>query len=556
MTAAFITGLPSTLGDSYQLNTTTIIRHAARTHGEQGIVFRTASGGWDEYTYADAYARAQRIANALGSIGVAAGDVVGILDWNSKRHFELYWAIPGTGAVMLQMNLRLPAQDLGYVTGHSGASVILVDETLLPVAEGLAAHSPGVREWVIMSDRPMSEIETSLPNARHFEDLVAAAEPDYSWPIIDERSAYSACYTTGTTGRPKGVFYSHRSIYLHTLTAAASLGINADDSVMPVTPMFHCQSWGFPQAAVYSGAKIVLPGRYQAEDLPALVDKLIEEEVTVANGAPAIFQPMLEYIKTLDPLPDLGRARLISGSTEPALSLMREFYELTGANVIHAYGATETTPFVSVNLGLKPAMRGTMSDTEMWDRKRKQGLPVTGIDIRVVDGEGVDLPHDGSSVGEILLRGPWITERYHELDDDEGHFLDGYWRSGDVGSIDEYGYLKLTDRLKDVIKSGGEWISSIDMENAIVGLPHVADAAVISIPHPKWQERPLALVVTTDGEPLQLEELREGLAGKFAKWQLPDLVVTVAQLPRTGVGKLDKKVLRAEHADAYGAADA
>lgn len=552
MTTKFVTGKPSTMGDSYQLNTTTIIRHSARTFPEQEIVYRTTNGEWGRYTYGEAYARTQGIANALESIGVEPGDVVGILDWNSKRHFELYWAIPGTGAVMLQMNLRLPPLDLGYVTTHSGASVILVDETLLPVAEGLAAHSPGVREWVIMSDRPMSEITTTLPNARHFEELVADADPEYHWPIIDKKSAYSACYTTGTTGRPKGIFYSHRSIYLHTLACAASLDISADDTVMPVTPMFHCQSWGFPQAAVYSAAKIVLPGRYQAEDLPALVDTLISEEVTVANGAPAIFQPMLSYIKTLDPMPDLSQARLISGSTEPALSLMRDFYELTGANVIHAFGATESSPFVSVNLGLKPSMLGTVSDEEMWDRKRSQGLPVNGIDIRVVDSEDRDLPFDGESVGEVLLRGPWIAERYHELEDDADRFLDGYWRTGDVGSVDQFGYLKLTDRLKDVIKSGGEWISSIDMENAIVGIPRVADAAVISVPHPKWEERPLALVVTTDGEPLALDELHAGLAGRFAKWQLPEEIVHVAQLPRTGVGKIDKKALRLEHADVYG----
>lgn len=555
MTAQFVTGLPSTIGDSYQLNTSTIIRHAARTYPEQEIIFRTPTGGWESYSYGEAYARAQRIANALGGLGVAPGDVVGILDWNSKRHFELYWAIPGTAAVMLQMNLRLAPQDLGYVVAHSGASVILVDETLIPVAEALAAQSTGVREWVIMSDRPMSEISTSLPGARHFEDLVAAADPEFAWPVIDERSAYSACYTTGTTGRPKGVFYSHRSIYLHTMTTAAALGMSPDDTVMPVTPMFHCQSWGFPQAAVLSAARLVLPGRYQAEDLPALVDKLIEEGVTVANGAPAIFQPMLGYMKTLTPPPDLSGARLISGSTEPALSLMREFAETTGAEVIHAYGATETSPFVSVNMGMKPAMRGTLSEEEQWDLKRRQGLPIVGVDIRVVDAEGNDVPSDGKTVGEVLLRGPWIADRYHDQDDDSEHFFDGYWRSGDVGSLDEHGYLKLTDRLKDVIKSGGEWISSIDMENAIVGMDRVADAAVISVPHPKWEERPLALVVTTDGEPISVAEVHAALAGAFAKWQLPDLVIHVSQLPRTGVGKLDKKVLRNEHEGAYAQAE-
>ena len=551
MTAEIVRGLPSTHGDSYQLNTTTLIRHSARTYPEQEIVFRTPDGGWDRYTYGEAFTRIERAANVLGSLGVSAGDVVGILDWNSKRHFELYWAIPGTGAVMLQMNLRLAPEDLGYVAAHSGASVVLVDETLLPVAEALATTATGVREWVVMTDKPLSEIVTSLPNVRHFEELMEQAADSYDWPVIDEHSAYSACYTTGTTGRPKGVYYSHRGIYLHTMAQAANLRMGGDDTAMLITPMFHGQSWGLPQSAVYSAAKIVLPGRYQAEDTSVLVEAMIAEEVTVANGAPAIFQPMLDYIKTLDVTPDFSRARLLSGATEPALSLMREFYDIAGADIIHAYGATETTPVVAVNMGLKRSLQGTISDDEKWNLKRCQGLPDNGVDIRIVDADGNDLPHDGTSQGEILLRGPWITERYHRLDDDADRFLDGYWRSGDVGTIYPNGYLKLTDRLKDVIKSGGEWISSIDMENAIVGHPKVSEAAVIGVDHPKWQERPVALVVTVDGDELPIEEIHGLLAGQFAKWQLPDIVLYVDHLPRTSVGKLDKKVLRARHADIY-----
>lgn len=552
MTTDIVKGMPSTHRDSYQLNTTSLIRHSARTYPEQEIVFRTPTGSWDRYSYADSYSRIQKSANVLGALGVTAGDVVGILDWNSKRHFELYWAIPGTGAVMLQMNLRLAPEDLGYVTTHSGASVVLVDEMLLPVAEALAAHSNEVREWVVMSDKPLSEVTTTLPNARHFEDLMAAADDFYDWPVIDERSAYSACYTTGTTGRPKGVYYSHRGICLHTMAQAANLQMCGDDTVMIITPMFHGQGWGLPQSAVYSAAKIVLAGQYQAGDTSALVDAMISEEVTVANGAPAIFQPMLDYIKTLDVKPDFSRARLLSGATEPALSLMRDFYELTGADIIHAYGATETTPTVAVNMGLKNSLQGRISDDEKWYLKRCQGLPINGVDIRIVDADGNDLPHDGISQGEILLRGPWIAERYHLLDDDGDHFLDGYWRSGDVGTIYPNGYLKLTDRLKDVIKSGGEWISSIDIENAIVGHPLIVEAAVIGAPHPKWQERPVALVVTVDGRQLPIEEIHTRLAGQFAKWQLPEKVLYVDRLPRTSVGKLDKKALRSEFSGVYG----
>jgi fatty-acyl-CoA synthase len=545
-----VKGLLSTHGDHYQLNTTTLIRHAARTYPEQEIVYRTAEGGWERYTYTDAYARIMRSANALRSVGVGPADVVGILDWNSKRHFELYWAIPGLAAAMLQMNLRLAPEDLGYVTCHSDASVILVDESLLPVAEALAPLAPSVKTWIVMTDKPLSDFSTTLPGVLHWEDLLAAADPEIDWPIIDETSTYSACYTTGTTGRPKGIYYSHRGIYLHTLAEAAGLGMCSDDAVMLITPMFHGQGWGLPQAAAYSAAKIVLPGRYLAQDTSVLVDAMIAEHVTVANGAPAIFQPMMDYIKTLDVAPDFSRARLLSGATEPSLSLMRDFHDITGADVIHAYGATETTPLVAVNKALKPSLRGVMSDEEKWDLKRKQGLPVNGIDIRIVDAEGNDQPHDGKSQGEVLLRGPWIIERYHKLEDAD-KFWDGYWRSGDVGTIDADGYLKITDRIKDVVKSGGEWISSIDMENELVAHPNIKEAAVIGVAHPKWQERPLAVVVTTDGGEIDLDDVNSVLEGKFAKWQLPDTVLIVEALPRTSVGKLDKKVLRTQHADIY-----
>ncbi|MEB3022829.1 long-chain-fatty-acid--CoA ligase [[Mycobacterium] crassicus] len=551
MSNEIVMGLASTHGDHYQLNTTTIIRHAVRTYPEQEIVYRTADGGWDRYTYADAYARIQRSANALRSIGVRPGNVVGILDWNSRRHFELYWAIPGVAAVMLQMNLRLAPEDLAYVTGHSEASTVLVDESLLAVAEALAPHTSTVKTWVVMSDKPMAEIATTLPNAVHWEDLLAAADPQIDWPVIDETSAYSACYTTGTTGRPKGIYYSHRGIYLHTLAEVASLAINSDDAVMVITPMFHGQSWGLPHAATYGAAKVVLPGRYVAEDTSVLVDAMIAENVTVANGAPAIYQPMMNYIKTLAAAPDLSRARLMSGATEPPLSLMRDFHDITGADIVHGYGATETTPLVALNRDVKHSLRDVLSDDQKWDLKRKQGLPANGVDIRIVDADGNDLPHDGTSQGEVLLRGPWIIERYHKLDDDADKFLDGYWRSGDLGTIDANGYLKITDRIKDVIKSGGEWISSIDMENALVSHPNIVEAAVIGVAHPKWQERPVALIVTADGAEIALEEIHRVLEDKFAKWQLPDTVLFAETLPRTSVGKLDKKLMRSTYADIY-----
>lgn len=542
-------GHPSTHGDDYQLNTTNLFRQAVVSHPEQEIFHRDSSGEWKTTTYAATWKRVARTANALSSLGVGLGDVVGVLDWNHLRHFELYWAIPGTGAVMLQMNLRLASEDLAYVVAHAGATVVFVDESLLPIAEALADACPSVRHWVVMSDRPAEKIETSLPAVLDHEALLKASPPTRDWAVIEESSAYSACYTTGTTGRPKGVFYSHRGIVLHTMMWAADQSVTDRDTVLMTTPMFHAQCWGLPQVAVYAKARVVLPGRYSAEEIRILVDALVHFDVTVTNGAPAIFGPMLDYLRSLPEPPDLSRARMISGSTEPPVSLIKGYRDLTGATIIHGYGATETTPLVTSNR-TKPALAGKLSDEELWDLKRSQGLPVAGIDLRVLGADGTFLDHDGS-VGEICVRGPWITTAYWKSDD-VSKFHHGYWRSGDIGSIDANGYLKVTDRLKDVIKSGGEWISSIDMENALVGHPRIKHAAVIGVPHPTWQERPVALVVTQDGQELEANEIRAHLSPTFAKWQLPDAIIVVSELPYTSVGKINKKRLRETYADLFG----
>ncbi len=545
-----VRGAPSTMGDDFPLNTTTLIRHGARSHPEREIVYRTPEGGWDRYTYFDSFMRMGRAANALRSLGVRPGDRVGILDWNSRRHFELYYAIPGIAAVMLQMNLRLAPVDLAYVVEHSAASLIAVDETLLPVAEALASHVPGIRGWIVMTDKPLSEITTSLAPLYHYEEMLSEADEEIDWPFIDETSAYSACYTTGTTGRPKGVYYSHRAIYLHAMSLATNIGMTMDDCTMIITPMFHGQAWGLPQAATLMANKIVLPGRYVAEDTAPLTEAIIREGVTVANGAPAIFGPMLEHIRAREPKPNLSGARLMSGATEPPLSLMKGFWELTGAEVVHAYGATETTPLVTINR-IKPFLREHLDENQQWDMKRKQGIPVTGIDIMIVDAQGDELPKDGRAIGEICVRGPWVTTSYHDMTDSAERFRNGYWRSGDVGAIDEFGYLKLTDRLKDVIKSGGEWISSIDMENLLVGHPLIREAAVVGVPHPQWQERPVAFVVLEPGMTLNADEVRQHLSGAFAKWQLPETVIFTDAIPKTSVGKIDKKVLRSENQELY-----
>ena len=545
-----VRGCPSTMGDDFPLNTTTLIRHAVRTHGEQEIVYRTVDGGWDRYTYADAYARIQRVANALRGLGVGPADRVGVLDWNSRRHFELYYAVPGLAAVMVQLNQRLGAEDLAYVIGHSETSLIAVDESLLPLAESIASEVPGVRGWIVMTDKPLSEINTTLAPLYHYEQLQADAAPQIDWPVIEETSAYSACYTTGTTGRPKGVYYSHRAIYLHAMMLAANLSMTLDDCTMLITPMFHSNCWGLPQAATFMANKLVLPGRYAAEDTAPLTDVMIREQVTVTNGAPAIFLPMLHYIESLADKPDLSRLRMLSGASEPPLSMMRGFAELTGAEIVHAYGATETTPIITLNRR-KPSLNRTLDEAGRWQLKSKQGLMMPGVDFELRDEDGKPLPHDGVAVGEICVRGPWITRAYHGMADSDERFGKGYWRTGDVGSIDANGYLKLTDRIKDVVKSGGEWISSIDLENALVAHPAVNEAAVVGIQHPQWQERPLALVVLKPGQQVSQQELNEHLAQHFAKWQLPDRILFVDSIAKTSVGKLNKKVIRTQYDDLY-----
>ncbi|MFP4351148.1 MAG: AMP-binding protein, partial [Desulfococcaceae bacterium] len=426
-----------------------------------------------------------------------------------------------------------------------------VSELMLPLIQPLVAKLNRVEGYAVITDKALSEIPAGLDPVYSYEELLEAESPEFEWPLIDEHSAYSACYTSGTTGKPKGVYFSHRCIYLHTMAIALQMGIGIQDVVMQTVPMFHCHGWGFFFAAACVGAKLVLPGVYTAETTEVLVDLMISEKVTVTCGAPAIFMPMLDYIRGLPEKPDFSGLRMASGASEPSLALMRGFRELGGAEIIHAYGATETTPIATANL-LKPTLRH-LPEEDRWALKKKQGLPVPGIDLKVVDPEGREVPHDGKSVGEILIRGPWVTTAYYNDPRTEESFVDGFWKSGDMGTLDENGYLKVTDRLKDVIKSGGEWISSIDLENAIMAHPGVREAAVVGLAHPKWEERPFALVVLREDAEGKTDpkEIRDFIAPGFAKWQLPDEIRFVAEIPKTSVGKFSKKHIREQYRDAY-----
>ncbi len=554
-----IKGFPATSQDGYQLNVTQIMEHAVRNFGRQEIVSRRPDGGLFTYTYAQAYERIKRLANGLKNIGVKVGDRVGVLAWNSHENYEIYFGLPGLGAVMLLLNLRLTPQDLAYVMNHSGADFFIADETLLPLAHAVAPLCENLRGVVIITlpGKTLAEVETSLENIYSYEDLLAASSPDMAWPHLDETSAYAACYTTGTTGRPKGVYYSHRDVYLH----SCAIGINSDittrDTYCQIVPMFHALGWGLSQATTMVGARLVFPGMYTLETLDDISRLMVSEKVTISAGAPAIFMPLLEYIRGLEEKPDLSGARLLSGATEPPISMMKGFQELTGAEVIHAYGATETTPLVTINR-IMPWLEEELDEPQKWALRRKQGFAVVGLDIRVVNSEGREVPHDGRTPGEILVRGPWITGTYYNAPETADQFTaDGYWRSGDVGTMDANGYLKITDRIKDVIKSGGEWISSVDMENEILSHPAVLEAAVVGIPHPRWQERPLALVVLRKEQQgrVTAEDIRAHLLQSFARWQLPDEVRFLEAIPRTSVGKADKKFIRVEYQALYLSAD-
>jgi len=541
--------------DDYQLNITTLIRHAARNFPEREIVYRT-NEGICRYNYKDAYTRIKKLATAIKGLGIQPGDRIGVLDWNTHRFFEAYFAIPGTGAVLLQMNLRLASIELEYVANHSEARYIFVDESLLSVAEEIAPKLKTIKGFVIMTDKKPGSIETTLSPVYYYEDLIENVVFDeYDWPVIDEKSAYSACYTSGTTGAPKGVYYSHRCIYLHAMMYALFAKIRHTDTLMQLVPMFHAQGWGIWQSAVLMGAKIILPGRYSLEDADALIDLMNQEKMTAVMGAPALFMAFLQQIEKMDEKPNFSGARIMCGATEPPLSMMRGWKEHTGAEFIHIYGATETTPLCLCNV-LRPSLEDKLSDEDKWELMKKQGIPVPGLDVKIVNFEGKEVPHDGVTAGEILVRGPWVTGSYYKDSRSKDSFVDGYWKSADAGSIDSNGYIKIVDRYKDLIKSGGEWISSIDLENAMAAHPLVEEATVVGLEHPKWEERPFALVVlknTAKDQKVSAKDILDFIAPKFAKWQLPDEVRFVDAIPKTSVGKFNKKEIRKIFKEEYSA---
>ncbi len=520
-----------------------LIEHANQSHPHAEIVSRTVEGPVHRCTYGDLSRRSKQVAKAMLALGVEPGDRIGTLAWNGYRHMELYFGVSGMGAVLHTINPRLFPDQIEYIANHAEDRVLFFDLTFAPLVEKLGPLMTTVKAFVAMTDRAHMPA-LKLPNVLCYEELVAAQDSDYAWPTFDERTASSLCYTSGTTGHPKGVLYSHRSTVLHSWSACTtdSLGLSSAESALLVVPMFHVNAWGMPYAGALCGAKLVLPG--PGLDGRSVYELMRDEKVTLALGVPTVWLMLFNHVDAakLDPKKDLCLQRAVIGGSAAPRAMSERFEKEFGAFVVHAWGMTEMSPLGSV-CNLLPKHRDFTLEQRL-DLQCKQGRAPYGVELRIADDEGRSLPHDGVAFGHLLVRGPWITDGYFKGEGGQIVDGDGFFDTGDVATIDADGYMQITDRSKDVIKSGGEWISSIDLENAAMGHPGVAEAAVIGIAHEKWQERPLLIVVKKAGQDPTREEILAFLATRVAKWWLPDDVAFVAELPHTATGKLLKVKLR------------
>ncbi len=526
----------------YPLGISHILQRAGRQFGNKTIYSRTPKGMF-QYSYADLYRRTRRLANALEKLGIAPGERVGTFAWNTHRHLELYLGVPSSGRVLHTLNIRLFPEQISYIVNHADDAVIFVDDVLVPAMEKLAPELQRVRGYVVMGDGPLPK--TSLTPVYRYEDLLAEVSEDYDWPQLDENTAAGMCYTSGTTGNPKGVVYSHRALVLQSILQCAvdSFGLGEADIILPVVPMFHANAWGLPYTATMAGASQVYPG---PQPTPADLCELIETyRVSVTAGVPTILFGMLGALE--QKRYDISSLRCLpcGGSAVPE-ALIKSFDAL-GVPVVQAWGMTETSPLATVGKTL--SVMDSWSEDERRAVRIKQGLAVPFVDMRIVGDNGVEQPWDGTSLGELQVRGPWIAGEYYNDERSAAAFDRGWFKTGDIANIDSMGYLQIADRAKDVIKSGGEWISSVELENAIMGHPQVLEAAVIGLPHERWQERPLACVVPKPGTEPTKESILEYLSTRVAKWWMPEDVVFVSTIPKTSVGKFAKRELREQFKD-------
>jgi 3-(methylthio)propionyl---CoA ligase len=519
-----------------------LIRHADRNHGDTEIVSRTVEGQLHRYTYRDAHARARRAANALRKLGVKMHDRVATLAWNGFRHYELYYAISGMGAVINTVNPRLFGDQIAYISNHAENLALFFDATFIPLVEKLAPQLSSIKHYVLMAER------AQMPKGSQFlcyEELLEKESDAFDWPTFDERTAAALCYTSGTTGNPKGTLYSNRSTVIHAYGAAMpdALDLSARDTVLPVVPMFHANAWSLPYACTMVGAKMVFPGPHL--DGKSVYELIEQERVTLSAGVPTVWLMLLQHLAQNKLRFSTLKRTVIGGSACPA-SMIRSFQDDYGVRVFHAWGMTEMSPLGTVG-SLKARQAGLDPQAQL-AIQAKQGRGIFGVEMKLVDEEGKELPWDGKRFGNLLVRGPWIASGYFKGEGGEV-LRDGWFPTGDVATIDPDGYMQITDRSKDVIKSGGEWISSIDLENIAVAHPAIAEAAVIGVKHPKWDERPIVVAVKKPGGEVSREELLRFYEGKIAKWWMPDDVLFVAELPHTATGKLSKLTLRQQLKD-------
>jgi fatty-acyl-CoA synthase len=530
----------STMQD-FPLTITHIFRHGRSVFGESEVV--TFEGeSCRRASFAQVAERADRLASALRRLGIQEGDRVGTFAWNTQEHLEAYLAVPSMGAVLHTLNLRLFPDQLTYITNHAEDRVILVDATVIPLLARVASELKTVEQFVVIGEGDASALGS---NVLSYEELLAAESgDDYPYPDIDERSAAAMCYTSGTTGNPKGVVYSHRSTVLHSMAAGSgtTFGLTERDRILPIVPMFHANAWGLPYAGWMAGSDFVMPARFlQGEPLCKLI---MAEKPTISGAVPTVWNDILAYADKNKDTVDLTSLRLVpcGGSAVPR-SLMEAFEQRHDVKIIQAWGMTETSPIAAVAMPPKQAS----AENEM-DWRSRTGRVIAGVELRITADDGSVLPWDGEAVGEIEVRGPWITASYYK-DDDPQKFHDGWLRTGDVGTVEPNGFVQITDRAKDVIKSGGEWISSVELEGELMAHPSVKEAAVVGVPDERWDERPLACVVLKEGESTSVEDLKGFLADRVAKWWLPERWTFIEEVPKTSVGKFDKKVLRAKYAD-------
>src|SRR5947209_20047227 len=522
----------------FALTTQHILERMRRIYGASEVITLT-DGGVERANYAAVTDRVDRLCSALSALGVSDGDRVATLGWNSQRHLECYLAIPSMGAVLHTLNLRLFPEQLTYIVNHAEDTVIFVDDSVVSMLEPLVPQLDTVRHYVVMGDGDCG----SLPNAHRYEDLLAEQQPGFDYPELDDRQAAGLCYTSGTTGNPKGVLYSHRSNLLHAFATclADAVGLTASDRVLPIVPMFHANAWGLPYAAGLIGSDLVMPGRFlQAEPLAELIEG---ERVTVAGAVPTIWMDLLRHADS--GAPDLSSLRTVMcGGAAVPLSLMRAFEERHDVRIIQAWGMTEMSP-----LGTVARPPAGVDDDEHWQLRDTAGRIIPFVEARLIGDDDTEVPWDGRSTGELEVRGPWIARDYYNDPSGADKFDSGWLRTGDIASIDERGFDEISDRAKDVIKSGGEWISSVELEGELMAHPAVVEAAVISRPDERWSERPLACVVRDEQSSVTAEELRDHLRSRVAKWWIPEDFAFIEAVPKTSVGKFDKKVLRQQLAD-------